>query len=341
MEQERRSIRIGLTAIALAAALRVLGSGVIQDAAVFLSKPEIMSFLLYLETGRAVQVAEATQAPAEETVSQHPTVSEQEVFSESKLPAVFTPADAQNIQLRNAAGYKVDLEKLMLQALEWNLKQDAPAVLLVHTHATESYTQTPENTYTPSSQYRTLDAGHNMLALGARLAQLLQQRGIQTVHDTTLHDYPAYTGSYSQSRKTIRSHLQDNPQIQMILDIHRDAVESESGKQLAQRITVSGKSVAQLMLVVGTDAGGLKHPDWEQNLALALKLHAQLERLCPGICRPISFRQERFNQDLTDGTLLIEVGAAGNTLPEAMAAVEILADAIAALAYGATAGSTS
>ena len=339
MEQERRSIRIGLTAIALAAVLRIFSSGILQDAAVFFSDPKVISFLLYLETGRVMRIPEATEATIEQTEAPQ-TLPVPEAIPENHLPVAFFPADAAQIGIRNNAGYSVDLENLLLQPLEWDLKQAAPAVLLVHTHATESYTQTPDATYTPSSQYRTLDPAHNMLAVGAHLAQLLQQRGIQTVHDTTLHDYPSYTGSYSNSRKTIRGYLEDCPQIPLILDIHRDAVETEAGKQLAQTITVDGKKIAKLMLVVGTDAGGLKHPHWEQNLSLAVKLHAQLESICPGICRSISFRQERFNQDLTAGTLLVEVGAAGNTLPEALAAVEVLADAIEALAYGTTAGST-
>ena len=77
-------------------------------------------------------------------------------------------------------------------------------------------------------------------------------------------------------------------------------------------------------------------------MALAAKLHAQLEKRFPGICRPISFRTERFNQDLSAGALLIEVGAAGDTLEEALVAVGALAEGIADLALGTiTADSTS
>ena len=88
------------------------------------------------------------------------------------------------------------------------------------------------------------------------------------------------------------------------------------------------------MLVVGSDAGGLSHPHWQENMALAVKLHAQLEKNCPGICRPISFRSQCFNQDLSPGALLVEVGAAGNTRAEALLATEQLAQGILALAHG-------
>ena len=181
-----------------------------------------------------------------------------------------------------------------------------------------------------------------MVRIGQRLTELLRQEGIGVVHETTFHDYPSYTGSYANARKTLKKHLEQTPGLCLLLDIHRDALETESGKQLATTITVDGRSIAQIMLVVGTDAGGLQHPQWEQNLALALKLQHQLESICPGICRYISLRSERFNQDMSPGAVLVEVGTAGNTLEEALAAAEILAQAIAALSKGAvTADSTS
>ena len=119
-----------------------------------------------------------------------------------------------------------------------------------------------------------------------------------------------------------------------MLDIHRDSVTDKNGKQVRLTADINGKKSAQLMLVVGTDANGLKHPDWPDNMALAVKLHAQLEKSVPGICRPISFRKQRFNQDLSPGALIVEVGAAGNSRQEALLAAEQLARAILALAKG-------
>ena len=106
-----------------------------------------------------------------------------------------------------------------------------------------------------------------------------------------------------------------------------------TGKDLEDYV-VDGQQIAQLMLVVGTDAGGLDHPNWENNMALAVRLQTMLERLCPGICRPFSFRTQRFNQDLSSGALIVEIGAAGNTREEALRATEYLAQAIIALSYG-------
>ena len=153
------------------------------------------------------------------------------------------------------------------------------------------------------------------------------------VHDRTLHDYPDYSGAYESARKEAQKYLAAYPSIQLILDLHRDALE-DRGNQLPTSATVNGQPSAQLMLVVGTNAGGLTHESWEENVSLGLKLHAQLEQLAPGIMRPMSLRSQRFNQDLLPGALLVEVGAAGNTQAEALLAAEQLAEAIAALAKG-------
>ena len=178
-----------------------------------------------------------------------------------------------------------------------------------------------------------LDAEHNMLCIGDRVVEVLAQYGITALHDRSLHDYPDYNSAYENARKQAQKYLAAYPSIQLILDLHRDALEDQ-GTQLPTAATVGGQACAQLMLVSGTNAGGLSHEGWEENLSLALKLHAQLEQASPGIMRPISLRSQRFNQDLLPGALLVEVGSAGNTRQEALLAAEQLALAIAALARG-------
>jgi stage II sporulation protein P len=136
--------------------------------------------------------------------------------------------------------------------------------------------------------------------------------------------------------------LEQYPSISLVIDLHRDAAGDSAAGQLKTQVSIDGTSSAQLMIVVGSNAGGRQHPNWKENFALAAKLHTQLEKRFPGICRPISFRTERFNQDLSPGALLIEVGAAGDTLEEALAAAAFLAEGISNLALGTiTADSTS
>ena len=334
---ESRNLRIWLTFLALAAAVLLCREDVTAGIQRFFSEPEVVSFLLYLETGRAIHVS----GQWETEPTSLPTVPEEtaEATQPTQGPAVL--GDSDSAYIRDSSGLRYDAKALLRQPLVWDLMDYLPRVLIFHTHATEGYTPTKENPYEESSYYRTLESEDNMLRVGQVLGDALENMGIGVIHDTTLHDYPSYTGSYGNARKTLKAYLEREPTLQLLLDIHRDAVESQSGKQLPTRITVDGRKIAQIMLVVGTDAGGLHNPLWQENLSLALKLQHQLEAICPGICRYISLRPERFNQDLSPGMMLIEVGAAGNTLDEALAAAEILAQAIGSLAKGAIADSTS
>ena len=151
----------------------------------------------------------------------------------------------------------------------------------------------------------------------------------------TAHDAESYNGSYAHARTSLEQYLSRYPTIRLVLDLHRDAAEDADGNQINYTVDTPEGQAAKLMLVMGTDAGGLTHPAWQDNLSLAVKLHAQLQKLCPEVCRPLQLRTSRFNQDLSPGALLVEVGAAGNTMSEALLATDILAQGIIALTYGA------
>ena len=325
MEQERQSIRIGVAMIACALLFRLVG-GAADVAVALFSHPKVAEFIIYMETGRLVRLDAA--AP-EETVESTQTATQPQ-----KEPVSFSPQDAELVDMSNFTGYDPDIEKLLTSPLSWDLTEDAPAVLILHTHATESYTGT--------SGYRSTDAGCNMLRVGQEIARILEENGVGVIHDTTLHDKPSYNGSYNNARKTIEARLSEYPSIRLVLDVHRDALELTDSVQLSTYAQVDGQASAQLMLVMGTNAGGLNHPDWQENLSVALKLQALLERNHPGICRPIHLRTERFNQDLSGGGMIVEVGAAGDTLEEALVAARAFAESIVALSSGAvTADSTS
>lgn len=255
----------------------------------------------------------------------------------------FSQSDAKKITLRYGedCGYRPDVKKLLQQPLLWNLTGEEPTVLIIHTHGSESYTKQTGQSYTETTEFRTLNTAYNMVALGEKLAQLLQQAGIPVIHDRTLHDYPSYNSAYTNSRQSVQDYLNRYPTIQVVLDLHRDAALNADGSQYAPALTVNGESVAQLMLVVGTDASGMQHPNWEENLAAAVKLQVLLERQVPGITRPTILRAQRYNHDLSDGAMIVEIGTAGNSMQQAMAAVPYLAEALIALCQGATTDSTS
>lgn len=328
MEFHNRTLRAGALAIVLAIGLKLAASGY-QPLLSLLAMEETQRFLLYLETGRIIKSGAAVSQPPATNLH----AGESPGPAEISLPH-FTAADAQNIPMNYHCKLQPDLEELIAQPLNWDLTGEEPKVLILHTHTTESYTPTLDAPYEASSAYRTLDEDHNMVCVGDALAAYLTAQGITVIHDRTFHDYPSYSGSYTHSRSTVEAYLQQYPSIQLVLDLHRDASGS-TDNQLRTHATVQGEDAAQLMLVVGTNATR-KHPNWQENLALALKFQVVLESIAPGITRPIDLRSERFNQDLIPGALLIEVGAAGNTRAEALAAITVLGQAIVVLARGST-----
>lgn len=332
MEQEKRSLRIGAAVIGCAIILRLISTGFFEPMAQFLQKPEIASFLFYLETGRVIRTSWTQEETLFTGASEETTP--QETAPVTAEPVNFTSQDAELVEMKYNCGYRPDIEELLLKPLDWSLIGESPTVLILHTHATESYTKNGE-TYEESASYRTLDENYNMISIGDRLEALLEAGGIQVLHDRTLHDYPSYNGSYANARQTIASYLLEYPSIRLVLDLHRDAAEDGNGNQIATTAPIDGVDAAQILMVVGTDAGGLEHPNWQENLALVAKLQVQLEKRAPGICRPINLTNQRYNQDMSDGALLIEVGAAGNTRAQALTAVEYLAEGILSLASGA------
>ena len=328
MDIEKWSLRIGTAALLFAVVLRLGVSGVFGKALEMLRTPEAVSTILFLETGRMVYAAtpHAVSQPYQ-PVTITPSVPEAE---EPAVP-VFVPEDANLVKIKNVCGLKTDVPSLLTSPLAWQLQAAEPTVLILHSHGSESYENT-EN-FKESGYYRTLDDRYNMVSIGDRVAQILEAGGISVIHDTTLHDHPSYNDSYNNSRSSMKEYLDKYPSIRLVLDLHRDAARDKEGNQVGLTATIDGKKVAKLMMVVGTNVR-LKHPNWPENMSLAVKLHALLEKNYPGICRPISFRNQRFNQDLSPGALLIEVGAAGNDRQEALASAEILAQAILDLSHG-------
>ncbi len=313
-----RARRVGFTAILCALLLRLWAAGLPEAVASFLAKPNITAFLLYLETGHRVRFSPSLEAFSPDFMESPPPFLPEP--TEAPLPSF---SGAEEIELYYAAKVSPEIADLLEKPLTWDLGTEEPSVLILHTHTTESYTRQQED-YKETSPWRTLDERYNMLSLGAALADTLEAGGLQVLRDTQTHDYPSYNGSYSRSRKSLRTFQKENPSLQLILDLHRDA----SGGEGRQMRPLAG-DCAQLMVVIGAN-----HEAYEENLSLGLKLHAQLESQVPGIMRPLQIRASRFNQDLSPGALLIEVGAAGNTHPEALRAVEELAKAILALSRG-------
>ena len=229
-----------------------------------------------------------------------------------------TYLSAQKVYIKNDTSKSVDIPALASQSIDLELG-DGPQILIYHTHGSEAYTQTEDSRYTESDAYRTTDCTKNVVQVGEAMAEVFRSMGFEVIHDTTLYDYPAYNGAYERSRAGIKAWLEEYPTIKFMLDVHRDALVSEDGAAYKLVSQEDGEKVAQVMLVVGSDDGGASHPNWQENLALAVKLQLLLTGQYDQLARPITLRSSRFNQDTSPGALLVEIGGHGNTLAEAIA----------------------
>ena len=235
-----------------------------------------------------------------------------------------------NLSIYNHTGYKLDIGTLLAAAPELTAGGDGPQVLIYHSHATEAYTMDGSDIYEESDAYRTLDIDHNVVRVGREMTQILESAGIEVIHDTTLYDYPSYSAAYTRSAEGVAQLLKKYPSIKLVIDVHRDALAAEDGT-LYKTVTGTVEHCAQVMMVMGTDAAGQKHPNWRVNLALSLGIQNALTEKWATFARPIVLRTSRFNQQLSTGSILLEVGTHGNTLQEAITAGRLFARTIAEL----------
>jgi len=235
--------------------------------------------------------------------------------------------------INNSTGYDPDVKELLKSPLKSGslleniAKRDEPQVLILHTHATEAYSPEGAISYLDDGGEiaRSDSKEENVVAVGALMAEIFEREGIETVHCTIMHDRVQYRDSYSRAEATIRSYLEKYPSIKLVIDVHRDAVMKSNGELVRPVTLVHGEETAQVMCVVGSDWGGDKHDNWQNNLSLALKLREKLNSEYVNLCRPTDLRPNTYNQELSSYSLLLEIGSCGNSLSEALRAAELVA----------------
>ena len=205
------------------------------------------------------------------------------------------------------------------------LKVDKSNIVLFHTHTCESYTSSSKYAYMPTGNFRTTDLNYSVARVGDELAKYLKNYNINVVHNKDYHDYPSYTGSYSKSLSTVKEILKKT-KADIIIDLHRDAIGSYSS--YAPTVKIGDDECAQLMFVIGTDGGKLKHPNWKSNLQFAIKLQEKANKEYPGLFKPIILRNSRYNQHLGKAACIIEVGATGNKLEQCLNSMKYLSKII-------------
>lgn len=235
------------------------------------------------------------------------------------------------VAVRNSSGLTLDIADLLSRKPAISITDTAePQVLLMHTHTTECYLDYDAGFYNDSDPTRTLDETKNVVAVGEVVAVQLQAAGIGVVHDKTVHDSPQYTGAYDRSKATVLKNLEAYPTIQVVLDIHRDSIQRDASSKVKPTAEIGGKKAAQMMIVMGMmNTASVPHPDWQENLSLAVRLQQELHTRYEGVMRPISLvGNARYNQQLTHGSILVEMGSEANTLEEAMVSGQMLGRAL-------------
>lgn len=232
-----------------------------------------------------------------------------------------------NVYINNASDASLSASQLSGDFAA-TLQESGPQVLIIHTHGTEAYSMPAGEEYAPSDNHRTLESEKNMLRIGDEMADTLTANGISVLHDRNLYDYPNYSGAYNRSLASIESYLAQYPSISFVLDVHRDAVEDAGGNEY-KLLCAEEPNAAQLEFVIGSNGGGLSHDKWRENVKLACAVQENLLAKYPTLMRPIVVRNSRYNQHMTTGSLLIEVGTAGNSLEEAVIAARIFAQGFA------------
>ncbi len=214
----------------------------------------------------------------------------------------------------------INIKKLLESKADLTVDKEKPAVLIFHTHTTETYEILDRDFYAVGHKTRSNDSAVNMVRVGEEIVKEIENAGYKVIHDKVIHD-SSYNGAYAHSRKSVESYLKEYPSIKVVLDIHRDAIQRSDGTKIKPIATVDGKKAAQIMIISGCqeEGGPIEgFPNWKKNLVFAIELQNTLEELFEGITRPLYFSPRKYNMDLTTCSLLVEVGSDANTLDEAV-----------------------
>lgn len=302
-----------LAAVGLAAAGILLGA-----ACLYTDSPELFKTTISM-VAPTPEVTTPVKTPSETAPPNTPTPK--------PGPSIIPTTISGGLVLKNSTSYSIQVSELLKQGCPVKLKKGSAQILIIHTHSSEAYSPAGLDKYVGSGSSRTQDNNYNVIRIGAELEKYFEKYGLNVIHDCGVYDYPSYTGSYARSGEAVEKYLKDNPSISVVIDLHRDAIGSDDViyKTVA---TESGVCASQLMFVMGTDESGLEHPNWTKNLRFALYLQNAVSEKYPSLMRPVQIVQYRYNQHLSSGSVILEVGSNGNTLQEALAAIRLFGDAV-------------
>lgn len=268
-------------------------------------------------------------AEAEQKYAQSPNDGE---IIEADYSIKNATSEFDGIYVRNTTkNHTVDIEQLLKGKIHANISRGEPSVLIYHTHTSETYELLDRGFYTNARSSRSENSAENMVRVGEEICEVLEKNGFKTIHDKTVYD-EKYSGAYDRSREHISQILKDNPSIQIVLDVHRDAIYQKDGSRIKPVMVSNGRKTAQIMIISGCEDGNVTgFPNWEKNLTFAVQLQQQLTKDNPGLMRPLMFCDRKYNMDLIPCALLVEFGSDANTLSEAVYSAQLFAQSLSKL----------
>ncbi len=283
-------------------------------------KTEISSIKAIEEIEKDSKIKENTEENNKEVTKEEMTLAstsgvQSEVVTQNPIANKYN-AQYGKVQIKNQTTFALTEEMLKPDIIINNKN-----VLIFHTHSCESYTSSEKYPYVATGNFRTTDLNYTVTRVGTELENYLKQYQFNVVHNTSYHDYPAYNGSYTRSLQTVENMLKTT-QADIIIDLHRDAIGSRA--DYAPTVKIGDEYAAQIMFVIGTNEGGLLHPNWNQNLKFAIKVQQKAEEMYPGLFKPITLTTSRYNQHTGKYANIIEVGATGNTMEQCLNSMKYL-----------------
>ncbi len=277
---------------------------------------------------------DTSQLPTEEQLIPSGAISiSQATYTQGTTSNYVQTQYASILNVTSLTAQEISAQVLLPLPFEIQFNSNEPQVLIMHTHTTETFELEDKNYTYPEFTARSTDNSINISAVGQVIATQLNNAGINTLHDTTLHDYPSYNGSYDRSYETVQQYLTQYPSIKVVIDVHRDAIQKQDGTRIKPVAEINGQQAAQVMIISCADYDG-NIPNYMQNLTFAANWQDEMEKMYPGLTRPVLFDYRYYNQDLTTGSLLLEVGGHANTLQEALYSAQLVANSLVSLFLG-------
>lgn len=221
----------------------------------------------------------------------------------------------------------MNLDDLLYKDLSVNKGAEGPQILIYHTHSQEGFADSVPG-----------DSSTTIVGAGEKLARILtEEYGFKVLHHTGEYDVENRDYAYNNSLPEIEKILEENPTIEVVIDLHRD--EMKEGKKLV--IDLQGKPTARFMFFNGMshirdkgDISYLENPYIQENLAFSFQTQVAANEYYPGIARRIYLKAYRYNMHLKPKSMLIELGAQTNTVEEIMNACDPLAHIISIVLSG-------